>query len=255
MKRLKGKVAVVTGAVSGIGRATARALGEQGCSVLIHGPTQDDAGTVAELTGRGFDVAYAGQDLTDPVPGARHIVDAATSRWGRIDILVSNAAAMLHRPLDAVTGAQWDTVMAVNVKAPFFLVQAARRELTRTQGCVILVSSTNALGVQRNNLVYDTSKAALNHLAMGLALELRDDGVRVNALMPGGTRSPLLERWQEEASGSREGARQMMEAGERRGSIAEPEWIADAAVALASGEMNWVNGAVIPVDGGFRLGR
>jgi NAD(P)-dependent dehydrogenase (short-subunit alcohol dehydrogenase family) len=254
MRDLNGKVAIVTGSSSGIGRASAHALARAGCRVVVHGREDDDVNGVAdELLALGTEAVYVGADLSSPTVAGRRLANAARSRWGRIDIVVNNAAAIMHRPIGDLLEGDWASVFAVNVFAPFLLVQQCIPDLSATGGCVIMISSTNALQVNRSNLVYDSSKAALNHLAQALALELRDAGVRVNTLMPGGTETPSVRQWARDALGH-EGAERLVEAEVRSGKVAQPAQIAEGVLMLASDQAEWINGAVIAIDGGFRLG-
>ncbi len=249
----QGRVAIITGSTTGIGRASAAGLGRAGFSVVIH-DRESDRSVEAELRAEGLDVRFCAADLRHPQAATRALVDFALEQFGRIDVVVSNAGVARHTPLRMITEDDWTELLAVNLLAPFFLVQAAMDELIARRGAVIMISSTNAVTVNRDNIVYDTSKAALNQAATGLALELRDHGVRVNTLMPGGTRTPLLDDWATDFAGGAEAARQLLADGLARGNVAEPEQIAQGVVMLATGQADWVNGATIAIDGGFRLG-
>ena len=252
------RCAIVTGSTTGIGLATAVALAREGSNVLLHGLDPEESVVVAEALGRvrreGVEAEYIRADLRSPQSAARSIVARARDRWGRIDIIVNNAAMVLHEPLEAGTEKAWMDALSVNVLAPVFLVQEAVDDLAATSGCVVMISSTNALIANRKNIVYDTSKAALNHAALNLALELRDRGVRVNTLMPGGTMSPTLERWTVDFAGDEEAARAVLDQARERGSLAKPEDIAAGVVMLVTENARWVTGATIAIDGGFRLG-
>jgi NAD(P)-dependent dehydrogenase (short-subunit alcohol dehydrogenase family) len=252
------RCAIVTGSTTGIGLATAIALARDGCDVLLHGLEPEGSDVVLEAlhavhhAGARVDYIYA--DLREPQSAARAILARARARWGRIDIVVSNAAMVLHEPLEAGTEKAWIDALSVNLLAPVFLVQEAVDDLVATSGCVVMISSTNALIANRKNIVYDTSKAALNHAALNLALELRDRGVRVNTLMPGGTRSPSLERWTVDFAGDEKAARAVLDQARERGSLASPEDIAAGVMMLVTDNARWVTGATIAIDGGFRLG-
>jgi NAD(P)-dependent dehydrogenase (short-subunit alcohol dehydrogenase family) len=250
----EGRVAIITGSTTGIGRASAIGLAEAGFSVVIHDRSTDDRGVERELTARGLDVAFCAADLRQPAAAGRTLVDFALARYGRVDVVVNNAGVALHSPLRGITEENWNELLAVNLLAPFFLVQAAMDELIAHRGAVIMISSTNAETVNRDNIVYDTTKAALNQAARALALELRDQGVRVNTLMPGGTHTPLLDGWATEVTGGAEAAQRLLADGLARGNVAEPEQIAAGVVVLATGQADWINGATIAIDGGFRLG-
>ncbi|MEP6844148.1 MAG: SDR family oxidoreductase [Pseudolysinimonas sp.] len=249
----QGRVAIITGSTTGIGRASAVGLGRAGFSVVIH-DRESDHGVEAELRAEGLDVRFCAADLRHPASATRTLVDFALEQFGHIDVVVSNAGVARHTPLRTITEDDWTELLAVNLLAPFFLVQASMDELIARRGAVIMISSTNAVTVNRDNIVYDTTKAALNQAATALALELRDHGVRVNTLMPGGTRTPLLDGWATDFAGGGEAAQQLLADGLSRGNVAEPEQIAAGVIMLATGQADWVNGATIAIDGGFRLG-
>lgn len=255
MDDLRGKVALITGSTSGIGRAAAIALARYGAKTVVHGQSeQRGADTVAAIAAEGGEAHFVRMNLAEP-DAAQRLVEVAAERWGRLDIVVNNAALICNKPIEQVRHEDWDSLFAVNVKAPFFVVQAALPWFDRVGGgTVVNVSSTNRLVNSPDNVVYDAMKAALNHMTRGLSLDLRLAGrnVRVNAVMPGGTATPLLDKWLD---------MQHMSAGEKRelyereaGKIGTPEQIADAIAFLASERSGWINGGEIPVDGGHFLG-
>jgi NAD(P)-dependent dehydrogenase (short-subunit alcohol dehydrogenase family) len=252
------RCAIVTGSVTGIGLATARALSREGFNVLLHGLEPDSSELVLialqSVREGGAEADYVRADLRQPHRAARMIVERARDQWGRIDVIVNNAAVVLHEPLEEGTERAWMDALAVNLVAPVLIVQEAIEDLAETRGCVVMISSTNALIANRKNIVYDTTKAALNHAALNLALELRDRGVRVNTLMPGGTASPSLDRWAALYAGDADAARAVLDAADEKGAIAHPDDIATGVVLLTTDHSRWINGATIAIDGGFRLG-
>ncbi|SFS55441.1 SDR family NAD(P)-dependent oxidoreductase [Paenibacillus sp. BC26] len=254
MKSLHNKTAIITGSTSGIGEATAYKLAELGAKVLVTGRDPERGSKVAaEIIGQGGEALFVQADLSDPsVPGK--LVQAAISQWGRLDIVVNNAALVCSKPLAEVTHQDWDRLFAVNVKAGFFLIQAALPYLRETQGAVVNVSSINGEINAHDNLVYDTMKAALNHMTRGLAFELRKEGVRFNALLPAGVATPLLEQWLQQKLGDPEAAKQAADRSYDDPRVGKPEQIASAVAFLVSQESSWVNGALIPIEGGFTLG-
>lgn len=251
------RVALVTGSVSGIGLATARQLIAAGYSVALH--SQAQPGELPEpaadlLAKNSTRASYHSADFQQPEAAGRELIAAVVSRWGRLDLLVSNAGAPHHAELADVHESDWQRVLSVNLLAPYFLVQAAADALAASRGCVVMVSSTNANRVNHKNLLYDTSKAALNHLARGLALELRPRGVRVNTVMPGGTRSPMLESWLQDYAPAGQTPEQLMDAEEQAGRLASPDQVAAAVLLLADPRAEWITGTAIEADGGVHLG-
>jgi NAD(P)-dependent dehydrogenase (short-subunit alcohol dehydrogenase family) len=248
---LSGKVALITGSTSGIGRAAAIELARRGVKMTIHGMNEERGHlAVEEILAFGGKAIFVQQNLSHP-EAAKEIIQQATEHWGALDILVNNAALICNKPMEELTHEDWDSLFAVNVKAAFFLTQAALPWLKRSgEGTVINVSSINRLVNDSNNLVYDTMKAALNHMSRGLSLDLRNSSIRVNAIMPGGTETPLLNSWIKKKNYDPIDIERIKEATK----LASPEQIAEVIVFLASNRSAWVNGAEIPVDGGYFIG-
>ncbi|MFD0713358.1 SDR family NAD(P)-dependent oxidoreductase [Paenibacillus sp. GCM10027626] len=254
MKELYDKTALITGSTSGIGRAAAIGLAKQMVKVCITGLERSlGEETAGEIEAAGGEALFVQADLRDPA-APPEIVRQTTDRWGRLDIVVNSAGLPCNKPYDRITHDEWDRLFDVNVKAAFFVVQEALPWLIQSKGVVINISSTARLINERNNLVYDTLKAALNHMTRGLALDLRETGVRVNAIMPGGTATPMLMRWFEQQGITGEEAKRAYQASLREEMVADPKRIADAIVMLAGDRASWINSAEIPVDGGKYLG-
>lgn len=242
------RVAIITGATTGLGAATAELFARSGYRVLATA-LNDDGGFIAKLQAQNLEIVFFPADLRDAQKSARAIVERSTQLYGRIDVVVNCAARISHKPVVEVEEADWDEIFAVNLKAPFFISQSAFPHLSKTKGCIINISSTNAWRVNLKNQLYDSLKAALNHLTKGLALEFREADVRVNALMPGAMRTPLIDEWLELYLG------RAAEGADLQGAnVATPEMVAKVILGLATDEMRWINGAEIPVDGGYHLG-
>ncbi len=229
------RLIVVTGAARGIGAAIAAAFRAQGDTVLGIDRAAGE-GTIA-------------LDLARPDAG-----DALLAALGDrpVDGLV-NAAAVFHSAPVAVTGAaDWDRLYAVNLRAPYLLSRALAPRLAERRGAIVNISSVNGRKNARDNLVYDSLKAALDHMTRGLALDLA--GVRVNAVAPGGTATPGLGEWLSHAQGAKgltpEQEMQRLVAGHE---IATGEDIAAVVLFLMSPAGRWINGEVITADNAAHL--
>lgn len=240
---LDGSVALVTGATSGIGAATAAALAEHGAHVLVAGrSTQRGEDVVAAIRSRGGKADFITADLGS-ADAARRLARRAVEIGGRVDILVNNAGAYPFMPTAEVTEEEFDAVYTLNVKAKYFLVaELAPAMAERGKGAIVNVSTqVAAYGVSGMSL-YGSSKAAVNLLTKSWAAEYGPSGVRVNAVGVGPTRT-------EGTAGMGDGLDQLA-AQAPVGRPATPEEIASAVVYLASDAASFVQGVVLPVDGG-----
>ncbi len=242
------RVALITGGTTGIGGATARELAASGYHLLVTA-LSDPNNIQKEIRDGGGTISFVKSDFAHAERTAKEIVDATIALYGRLDLLVNCAGTISHKNLDEVTSVDWDRIFSINLKAPFFMMQQAFPYLRKTKGNIINVSSTNAVRPARKNHLYDSLKAALNNLTKGFALEYREAGVRVNAIMPSGVRTPLVDQWLREYLGREPNAADF-----ENPAIAEPIQIAKVIASLASDEMAWINGAELPVDGGYGLG-
>jgi NAD(P)-dependent dehydrogenase (short-subunit alcohol dehydrogenase family) len=251
----KDLVALVTGSTSGIGLATAEQLLAGGWRVQLHGLDNKAPSAIQKLLAQYPRRAeYIGVDLDQPERASAAIREAVLENFGRLDALVSNAAIAHHADFLTATEDEWLRLLRVNLLPAYFLTRDFSEELISSRGSVVLVSSTNAKRVNHSNMLYDVSKAALNHLGRALALELRGRGVRVNTVMPGGTLTPMLNDWLVDYAGGTEAAAKALADGEAAGQIADPNRIAAAIVNLLRPETEWITGAAIEVDGGVFLG-
>ncbi|MEO3433614.1 SDR family oxidoreductase [Inquilinus sp. CAU 1745] len=249
MSTLNGKVVIVTGGSSGIGRATALGFATEGAKVLITGRR---AALVDEAASGHPNIAGMVANAAAPDDAGRTIAKAIDT-WGRLDVLVNNAGAGAILPLADATAGRITDIFAVNVLGPSLLATAALPHLMATRGTIINVSSTFGHKPAAGLSHYAASKAALEHLTRCWALELASHGVRVNAVAAGPTESGALTGMMglsaEQAAAVKEQERGQIPL-KRRG---EPDDVARWIVQLADPCSEWVTGQVIAVDGGLGL--
>ncbi len=249
---LAGKVAIVTGASSGIGTATTVTLAAAGAAVLAVG--RDAAAlarTIERIPPTGGQAEPCEADLLDRDAPAR-IVRRALERFGGIDILVNSAGIIASGTIETTSDEAWDRMMALNVTAPFRLMRAAAAALTERKGVIVNVSSVTGLRAFPGVLAYCVSKAAVDHLTRCAALELAPRGVRVNAVNPGVVVTNLHRRSgmsEDQYAAFLERSRETHPLG-RPGDADE---IADLIAFLASSRSRWVTGETISIDGGRHL--
>ena len=247
-----GKSIIVTGATSGIGRAAAEAFGRDGGSLVLVGRNETELTEVAAAVraAGGQAVACREDVTTDAAP--ERIVAAALEAFGHLDVVVNAAGVIATGALEATSDEVWDTMMAVNLRAPFRLMRAAAPHLTARKGSIVNVSSVNGLRSFPGVLAYCVSKAGVDHLTRCAAIEMAPLGVRVNAVNPGVTVTNLHRR-----SGMDETryAAFLERSKETHplGRPGQPEDIASLIVFLASDRASWMTGETIPIDGGRHL--
>ena len=252
MGRLQHKVAIITGAALGLGKAIATRMAEQGASVAVLDTLEAEGRALAEaLTARGLTAAFWSCDVSDERQVAAAI-NAVASRFGRIDILVNNAGiAGANKPTHELTEAEWDRVQAVNVKGVFFGVKHAVPHLKAAGGgSIINLSSIYGLVGAPDAPPYHASKGAVRLMSKTDALIYAADKIRVNSIHPGFIYTPMVQGFLGDQADP-EAARRLTDAAHPLGHMGEPDDIAWGAVYLASDEAKFVTGSELVIDGGY----
>jgi len=245
---LADKIAFVTGAGRGLGRAGALALARAGAHVALVARTRsqlEETATAVERLGRKTVVAVADIRNADQIAAA---VKTTVEAFGRIDILFNNAGTNVRKPVVEMTDEDWHTIIDTNVKGIFLVARAvARQMIAQKTGRIINMSSMSAVSPERDKVVYASSKGAVSQFTKGLALELAPHGISVNAIAPGYMMTPLVQGYLEADAERYRRILQRIPLGR----IGQPEEIGGALVFLASDAARFITGATIAIDGGW----
>jgi NAD(P)-dependent dehydrogenase (short-subunit alcohol dehydrogenase family) len=250
--RLDGKKALITGAGSyGIGRAIALGFAREGADVAIHYHSRPNvaASVVADVEALGRRSFSLQADLSAGEP-CRQLVRDATERLGGLDVIVTAAAAIYRKPILEITDAEWDHMIALNLRGTFACATEAARIMRAqdTRGRIILIGSIVQQLALAGQIAYGTTKAGVAQLARGMAYELAADGITVNVIAPGATLTDF-----NRAHLSDPKVRASREAAIPMGRLGDPEDMVDAALYLASPGAAYTTGITIFVDGGIML--
>lgn len=243
--KLEGKVALITGGDSGIGRAVAIAFAREGADILISYLNEDEdaASTAALVEQAGRRVLTVAGDITEEAH-CQALVKRAVDEFGRLDILVNNAAFQrTYQSIDEIDSAEWDTTLRTNIYAPFYLAKAAVPHL-RAGSSIINTSSIQSKDPSGHLLAYATTKGAISNFTTGLSEMLGGKGIRVNAVAPGPIWTPLIPSTMPPDKVQSFGSETSL------GRVGQPAELAGAYVLLASGEGSYMTGAILPVTGG-----
>ena len=248
MSRLEGKTALVTGGSRGIGRASVMALAREGAQVIIHyGRSRKEAEeVVAEITRQGGRAQAISADMASP-EGPHELAQKVKAIVGqRLDILVANAGISIPASIEDTKIADFDQLFAVNVRAPYFVIQQLLPILT--EGSSVIVTTSLAAHAAVDGLsAYAMTKGALNTMVKHFALMLGERGIRVNAVAPG-----IVETDMSEFAKSDQGRQYAMNMQALK-RVAQPGDIGDVVAFLASHEARWITGDILHVDGGAKL--
>jgi dehydrogenase/reductase SDR family protein 4 len=244
---LNGKVAIVTGASRGIGRAIAEVFSREGARVVICGRKQETLNKVAGEIGPLVKATTCHVGRADQI---ENLVAFTVREFGPVDILVNNAATNISfGPCLEIDEAQFDKMIEINLKSAFRLVKAVAPGMCdRGSGSIINIASVAGLRPQRHSLLYSMTKAALIMMTQSYALELGPKGIRVNAIAPGLIQTALSEHyWKDDAQRDAVLAKQPIQR------LGQPYDVAEIALLLASEKGSYITGQTFTVDGGFLL--
>ncbi|PKG42911.1 SDR family NAD(P)-dependent oxidoreductase [Psychroflexus sp. MES1-P1E] len=252
---IQNKNTVITGASEGIGFAIAERFVRDGANVIIISRNQNKLDEAAKVLSKyGTEVHTIAKDLSN-TESIKELVFSINNIWSTIDVLVNNAGIALFEPMEDVKLDTLDSMINLNLKAPYLLTQGLLSSIKKSKGNIINISSyfSDRMISGRPSTVYSLTKGAINSLTKSLANEIGNTGVRVNAIAPGSVNTSLL----------RKTVSQMTELDKEKfektisqiyplGRIGQPDEIADLAIFLASENSKWMTGSIINLDGGLR---
>ena len=251
MTRLQGKVAIVTGGGSGIGRAIARAFSRESARVAVLGrrPEALDR-VVTELKQSGHDAIPVACDVSDEKQTAE-AVHAVEHAFGPVNILVNNAGVLSVSTVDSISVDEWDRVIATNLKGPFLMSRAVLPSMRRAGGgAIVNVGSVLGLVAMKQRAAYCASKGGVTMLTKAMAIDHAHENIRVNCICPSIVETELVQGLFSEDEQGRQ-ARAARIGTLPLGRFGKPQDIAELAVFLASDESSWITGTAIPADGGL----
>jgi len=246
--RLKGKVAIITGAGSGIGRACALAFARQGARVALVGRRRDHLDAVAREIGDAALVLSADVSKKDDI---ERVVESTVSHFGSLNVLLNNAGVLHIGTAEQITEAQWDETFNINVRGPWLLSRAVLPAMRKAGGgSIINMASVLGINGAPNRASYAPSKGAVVLLTKCMAIDHGHENIRVNAICPSFVETDLTSAVINKAPDPKSVRTERIKV-HPIGRLGKPEDIAGLAVYLASDESSWVTGAVFPVDGGY----
>lgn len=257
--KLKDKVAIVTGAASGIGRATAIVFAREGAQVMCADLDGDGAeATARQIEDSGGEAASIRTDVAEETD-VRAMVAATVERWKRLDVLFNNAGIGFGLPVTQISVEQWDRLMNVNLRGVFLGCKHAIPEMLKTGGGAIVNTASDA-GLRGSAFLsaYCASKGGVVLLTKSLAAEWAAQGIRINCVCPGVIQTPILDPFiqqlQQTSGVQPEAAWRMMAEMHPIGRVGQPEEVAKVVTFLASDEASFITGVALPVDGGLEAG-
>lgn len=253
MARLKGKIAIVTGGASGIGRAIAEMYCQEGASVVVADINPEGEAAAENIMEKGGSVLFEQGDVS-LLQDAQRIVNDTVSHFGKVDILVNVAGIELTKSLLDTEELEWDRVLRVNLKSVFLMSKYTTEQFRKQGGGTIInMGSVTAKVGFLNYPAYTASKGAIHALTRQMAMELVQYGIRVNVIFPGTIKTPLAVRNFLVTNSNLEEAMAESASLHPMGRLGEPEDVAYMAVYLGSDESSFVTGQEFGVDGGFTI--
>lgn len=251
MTRLAGKIALITGGGTGIGRATALAFAAEGAKVAVAGRRAEKLrNVVAEVEKRGGEAIPVQADVSKATDAARAVSEVAR-RFGGLSVLVNNAGVLSATTIEGISEEEWDRLMAINLKGVFLMSRAALPEFRKKGGgSIVNVGSVLGLVAMKDRAAYSASKGGVTMLTKAMALDHAHEQIRVNCICPSIVETELVQGLFSATEAGR-AAKAARMAGIPLGRMGKPEDVAMLAVYLASDESSWVTGLAIPIDGGL----
>jgi NAD(P)-dependent dehydrogenase (short-subunit alcohol dehydrogenase family) len=249
--RLAGKVALITGGGTGIGRAIAVAFAREGASVAIAGRRLEKIKEVVSEIEKHGGTALALQCDVSQAKDADRAINETSKKFGKLNVLVNNAGTLSVSTVDTITEEDWDRVITVNLKGPFLMSRAALKEFRKNGGGTIVnIGSVLGLVAMKDRAAYCASKGGVTMLTKAMALDHAHENVRVNCICPSIVETELVKGlFDDSEQGKR--LKQSRMGTIPLGRFGKPADVADLAVFLASEESSWLTGAAIPLDGGL----
>ena len=245
------KTVIVTGSGAGIGRSAAIAFARQGANVVVNSVSDSGRYVRDEIQKEGLSVIFVQADVSS-ADGAAAIADLTVKTFGGIDILVNNAGIVSNGDIEQTTESEWDKAMGVNVKSVFLMSKLCLPYLRKSRGVIINTTSAAAIKGVVNRAVYSATKGAVLSLSRAMAQDYIKEGIRVNCICPGTVLTPSFEA---RVNGYADPEKAMQNFVERQpmGRLGTPEEIAEAIIFASSGNVSFMTGAHIVVDGGMTI--
>jgi len=249
--RLAGKVALITGGGTGIGRATALAFACQGANVAVAGRRLEKVKEVAgEIKKQGGAALALQCDVTRAKDAERTVAETA-KKFGKVNVLVNNAGTLSVSTVDTISEEDWNRVITVNLKGPFLMSRAALKEFRKVGGgAIVNIGSVLGLVAMKDRAAYCASKGGVTMLTKAMALDHAHENVRVNCICPSIVETELVKGLFDDSEQGRR-LKQSRVGTIPLGRFGKPMDVAELAVFLASEESSWITGAAIPLDGGL----